>query len=108
MDKPGSSLYRVIWGLWSPSAVQPLISSRFTRGPGGREGGWKGGDEVPGRMLCLRDRGRLLLVRWWVTPGSWKDPESWLQEFQAELGREVGAGPEGASLTPRLFSHRSV
>lgn len=80
------------------------MSTRFTRGPGRREGGRKGGDEVPGGMLCLRDCGRLLVVRWWVAPGRGKDPESWLQEFQAELGREVG-GEVGGAWARRSESH---
>lgn len=72
METPGPVLCRVIRGLWSSSAVQPLVNIKFTLGPGRREGDREGQDDgVRGGMLCLGEVGGLLVVRWWVGTGRW-------------------------------------
>lgn len=83
--------------------MQPLVNTKFTLGPGRREGDREGQDDGGrGGMLCLGEVGGLLVVRWWVRTGRWG---SGLANSRQNSGGR--AESEGAGRTPRLRSHHS-
>lgn len=83
METLGPVLCRVIRGLWSSSAVQPLVNTKFTLGPGRREGDREGQDNG-GSWRDVVPQGGGRPAGGEMVGGDWA-LGAWPREFQAEL-----------------------